>query len=139
MELLVSWKCVGVKFVISCRKKNPNRTNCLKLSKIFNLRNYSFIGKDPCLASIDGISRLSVLRCEICFFSRWWEICNKDISASFWLGKNPQAPKYEQKWKSTQFPVVSGVEEGTGKAPEVVRKEKTFHPAGMQVLNLLYF
>lgn len=30
MELLVSWKCVGVKFVISCRKKpKPNQ-----LSKI---------------------------------------------------------------------------------------------------------
>lgn len=42
-----------------------------------------------------------------------------------------------KKWKSTQFPVVSGVEEGTGKAPEVVWKEKTFHPAGMQVLILL--
>lgn len=93
MELLVSWKCVGVKFVISCRKKTPNWTNCLKLSKIFSLRNYSFIGKDPCLASIDGISRLSVLRCEICFFSRWWEICNRDISASFWLGKKTPSTK----------------------------------------------
>lgn len=120
--------------------KKPNQTNCLKLSKIFSLRNYSFIGKAPCLASIDGISRLSVLRCEICFFSRWWEICNKDISTSFWLGKkSPKHQNMSKKWKSTQFPVVSGVEESAGKAPEDVRKEKTSHPAVMQVLILLYF
>lgn len=53
--------------------------------------------------------------------------------------KKPKHQNMSKKWKSTQFPVVSGVEEGRGKAPEVVSKEKTFHPAGMQVLILLYF
>lgn len=104
MELLVSWKCVGVKFVISCGgKKTLNNT--LKLSKIFNLRIYGFIGKDPCLASIYGISRLSVLRYEVCFFLRWGEICYKNISTSFWLGKkNPKHQNMSKKMEKHPDP-----------------------------------
>lgn len=134
MKLLVSWKCVGVKFVISCRKKTLN--NSLKLSRIFNLRNYSFIGKDPCLASIHGISRLSFLRCEVCFFWRWWETCNNNISTSFWLGKNtPDTKKWAKKLE--KHPDRSGLV--LKRTHEHVRKEKTFQPAVMQVLILLYF
>lgn len=116
-------------------KKNLN--NSLKLSKIFNLRICSFIGKDPCLASIYGISRLSVLRCEVCFFWRWWETCNKNISTSFWLGKkNPKHQKMSKKngkASRSQWSLV------LKRAHEHVRKEKTFQLAVMQVLFYFIF
>lgn len=88
---------------------------CLKVSKVFNLWNDSFNGKDPCLASkfmkfVEFLSQLvksTVLR--------WWGICNEDISMFLCYFKLKSLRRTELNGKVTTSQWYAGVEEDTGK------------------------